>query len=194
MSIDSSADLIITLIYSPGQSGTEGEGIRGITKLQKLVFLLMVEGRFKEIVPEEVKFEAYDFGPYSSKVMNMLETLKSVGIIETSEEKLETYQEVMDGIAAGFDEQEIRPHPQTVEIYTLSEKGMIIGKELFHSLSDEIRTVINSIKAKYNAMKLLELLKYVYSKYPETREKSIITEKVLGYGRRPELAAYRRDE
>lgn len=194
MSIDSGGDLILTLLYAPGQSGEEGEAIRGITKLQKLVFLLIEEGGFKERLSEEMEFEAYDFGPYSSVVMNTLETLKGVGLVEAEEVELESYQEVMDGIAVGFEEDKESIPPKTVETYRLSTGGMTVGKELYYSASDEIQKTLQEIKKKYNSMRLLDLLKYVYSEYPKMKERSKITDKVLGYGRRPELTAFERDE
>jgi uncharacterized protein YwgA len=194
MSIDSGSDLLMTLLYSPGESGSEGETIRGITKLQKLVFLLMEEGSYKETLSEDMGFEAYDFGPYSSDVMNILETLRGIGLVQVEEQELESYQEVMDGLVIGFSEDEEGTPPQTVEVYGLSDRGLEIGKELFNSLTQEAQGTIRGIKEKYNSMSLMDLLKYVYSTYPESRERSKITDKVLGYGRRPDLTAFERDE
>ena len=48
MSIESGADLIIALLCSPGKSGKSGEEVRGITRLEKLLFLLMREGGFED--------------------------------------------------------------------------------------------------------------------------------------------------
>lgn len=194
MSIDSGSDLVMTLLHSPGRSGSEGETIRGITKLQKLVFLLMEEGGYKEKLSKEMRFEAYDFGPYSSDVMNILETLKGIDLVQVEEQELESYQEVMDGLVVGFTEDEESTPPQTVEVYGLSDKGKRVGKELYNSLTHEAQATIREIKSKYNSMKLLDLLKYVYSAYPKSRERSKITDRVLGYGRRPDLTAFERDE
>lgn len=194
MSIDSCADLIIALLYSPGKSQSEGETIRGITRLQKLVFLLMEEGKFRDKLPEEVEFEAYDFGPYSAEVVNVLETLKEVGLVSAEEKELRSFREVMDGVAARFGGEEETERPRTVEIYQLSDRGMRVGRELFHSLPEEDRATFQEIKRKYNPMRLSELLRYVYTNYPETRERSKITDKILGYGRRRELTPYEREE
>lgn len=194
MSVDSCADLIITLLYSPGQSDVEGEAIRGITRLQKLIFLLMEEGEFKERMSEEVEFEAYDFGPYSAEVVNVLETLKEIRLVEAEEKELESFREVMDGIAVSFGGGEEGSRPQTVEIYRLSDRGMKVGKELFSSLSKEDQASVQEAKRKYNQMKLMALLKYVYTNYPETKERSEITDRILGFGRRPELTPFERDE
>ncbi len=194
MSVDSCADLIITLLYSPGQSDMEGEAIRGITRLQKLIFLLMEEGEFKERMSEEVEFEAYDFGPYSAEVVNALETLKEIRLVEAEEKELESFREVIDGIAVSFGGEEEGGRPQTVEIYRLSDRGMKVGKELFSSLPKEDQASVQETKRKYNQMKLMALLKYVYTNYPETKERSKITDEILGYGRRPGLTPFKRDE
>jgi uncharacterized protein YwgA len=57
-------------------------GISGITRFQKLLFLLEAEGA---VTPsgDGFQFEPYKAGPYSSKLYDDLEFLENLGLIES---------------------------------------------------------------------------------------------------------------
>ena len=191
MTIESGADLIMTLIYAPGSTGKTGEGIRGITRLEKLVFLLLREGGFEKQTGGELVYEAYDYGPYSGAVIDILEMLKGEGLVEAQTAELESFKEIADGlVVTASRSSEARTKPKTVEIYTLSAKGKKVAEVLFRDLSKNESDAIVGVKKRFNQVTLNDLLKYVYDRYPKMIEKSKIMDQVLGLGSRPDLPAF----
>ena len=178
--------------------GNIGEGLGGITRIQKYLFLLEKEGN---ILPsgEGYEFKAYKAGPYSSKLYDDLEFLENLGFIEseitaasTDEEAVEieelsfddlmgdgaeeTDGESYDGFGASDAYEERR--------FILTEKGRSKVKELL--AKKEYRPVVDAvrkIKSKFNTYSLSDLLYYVYTKYPEMTVESEIRDKVLKRGR-----------
>jgi uncharacterized protein YwgA len=195
MPIESGADLIIALLYAPGNTGKPSEEIRGITRLEKLLFLLLKEAGFEKKTSGELVFEAYDFGPYSGEVVDILDALKADGLVAGRVEELQSYSEVVDGLmVSGRYEESAAEKPRTVEIYALTERGKRVGDALFTGLAPEERRALQSIKKRFNAIELNELLEYVYKRYPGMIRKSKILDKILGFGSRPDLPAFEHGE
>jgi hypothetical protein len=185
------------LLLGVEPSGKISEGLGGITRLQKLLFLLEQE---EGLVPsrEGFEFAAYKAGPYSSKLYDDLEFLENLGLIEgevaaeaTEEEAAEVdlleFDELMgesaddsggtpaDGLAAA-DAYEERRFKITKDGTERIENLIASGK--YAPVIDGIRR----IKGKYGNHSLSDLLFYVYKKYPEMTVESEIKEQVL---RRP---------
>ena len=195
MPIESGADLIIALLYAPGNTGKPSEEIRGITRLEKLLFLLLKEADFENKTGGELVYEAYDFGPYSGEVVDILDALKADGLVAGRVEELQSYSEVVDGLmVSGRYEESAAEKPRTVEIYALTERGKWVGDALFTGLAPEERRALQSIKKRFNAIELNELLEYVYKRYPGMIRKSKILDKILGFGSRPDLPAFEHGE
>ena len=195
MPIESGADLIIALLYAPGNTGKPSEEIRGITRMEKLLFLLLKEAGFEKKTGGELVYEAYDFGPYSGEVVDILDALKADGLVAGRIEELQSYSEVVDGLmATGRYEESAGEKPRTVEIYGLSERGKRVGGALFSGLVSEERRALQSIKKRFNAVELNQLLEYVYENYPEMVRKSKILDQILGFGSRPNLPAFEHSE
>jgi uncharacterized protein YwgA len=62
---------------------SKSEGLGGITRIQKLLYLLQAEERIHPS-GEGFKFEAYKAGPYSPRVYDDLEVLENLGYIRRS--------------------------------------------------------------------------------------------------------------
>jgi hypothetical protein len=188
-------DLVLFLVGTNTDGRFSGE-IGGITRLQKLLYLLEKEGH---ITPTKDGFEftPYKAGPYSSKLYDDLEFLENLGLIEsevvaeaTEPEKAEadllSFEELMgDGsespqnptnVIAGedaYEEHRFRLSPQGLKrIQELVEKGD------YQPVVDGIR----KIKSRYGNHSLMDLLRYVYTKYPEMTTESEIKDKVLKKG------------
>ncbi|MFQ5910140.1 MAG: hypothetical protein ACE5IJ_05385 [Thermoplasmata archaeon] len=195
MTIQSGLDLIIALLYAPGKIEAPAEKIAGITRLEKLIFLLLKEGGFEDSVGRDFPYKPYDLGPYSSEILDYLETLKEVQILATEVRDARSYKESMDAMAAQLEASEqVDVERPKLEIYQLTDRGLKVGERLFDDLTEEEQAAIVDIKRRFNRASLNELLRYVYEKYPKMREKSKIADRILGFGRRPDLPPFRRED
>jgi uncharacterized protein YwgA len=182
------------LLLGVDAEGVVTEGLGGMTRLQKYLFLLEKE---RLIVPsgEGFAFEPYKAGPYSSKLYDDLEFLENLGYVEseitaesTDEETAEieelSFDDLMgdgseetdgeryDGFGASDAYEERR--------FILTEEGRTKVQELL--ARDEYKPVIDAVrkvKSRFAKHSLSDLLYYVYTKYPEMTVESEIKDKVL---------------
>lgn len=196
MPMKSATDLMVLLFYASGSTGKLNEEIRGITRMGKLMYLLLKEGDFEEVLSQDVAFEPYDFGPYSPEIYNLVESLKEMEIVSTREERVSNIKNIIDIYYAEAQGQIEETSGNIMEIYSLTEdRGFNIAKKLLKErvTSEEFERISN-IKTKYNTMKLDDLLRYVYKTYPDSAKKSKIIEKIFGFGQRPDLKPFEREE
>jgi len=192
----SAADLMVALFYSPGSSGEHFEEIKGITRLEKLVFLLLKEGGFEDKLAEDLNYEAYDYGPYSGEVYDLVEALENIGLLDIEEEETSDFKENIDEIFLEYSENQNPSLDKRVDIYKLDEeKGQKVWeKNVKDKFTSEELETIKEIKEKYNHIELRELLRYVYENYPDSTKKSKILDEILGFGERPDLTSFVREE
>ena len=185
MPLKSGLDLLLAILYAPGQGDRQAEEIRGITRLEKLVFLAIEEGGFGSRAAD-FRYKAYDFGPYSKEVVDYIAALEGLGLVSAREEKFESFKEVVDRVMATG---EIPPEERagTVEVYGLTDKGRQVGQRAFERLSQDERRRIEDLKKRYNRMDLTSLLNHVYRNYPAMTKKSKILDEILGLGSRQGL-------
>lgn len=185
-----SKSLILCMI---GLSDNDAQGeLGGITRLQKLLFLLEKEAGIKSI-GDAFHFEAYKAGPYSSKLYDDLEFLENLGFLRGEEVGESTVEESAELDALNFDDlindesnNEPKGYADTYieRSFSLTGRGKekiedLLKNENYKPFIDGIR----KIKSKYGNYSLSDLLYYVYKKYPEMTTNSEIKDKVLGRGR-----------
>jgi hypothetical protein len=178
---NSSLDMLLMLLYSPGYSGKTNESIRGITKLEKLLFLLKNEDNFGKSL-EKYDFRPDNFGPCSIEVYDDLSALEGMSLIKRDVIPIKAFVEVGDLFEIEKEVVDSNDAPpvvdgKTVDIFSLSEKGEKVGQVLINRLSPEERKKIESLKSVYNKMPLNRLLAYVYATYPEQTVNSIIKDR-----------------
>lgn len=139
-------ECLLLLLYAPGANAKEGEKIVGMTKLQKLLFLLGKEGRLENILPDYFKHIAYKFGPFSQELLDELELLKELKLIQDF------------GLIVEEGE------GQTFE---LTERGLEVARKIVKETPKDILKKVINIKTVYGSQPINQLLRYVYSKYPE---------------------------
>ncbi|WP_336361807.1 type II toxin-antitoxin system antitoxin SocA domain-containing protein [Haladaptatus sp. ZSTT2] len=170
--IDRPTDAAFILFYLSGE-------IAGITKVQKLLFLMEKESAFGEKYKQDISFDfdAYKMGPFSPKVYEEVEFLQNIGAIE---------QEPLEHTAS--DSYEISKYTNSEEgseglsnkQFRMTDKGKKIARELVNVLEENEVEELNEMLSKYNEMSLMHLLEYVYTTYPEMTSRSEIKEQVLG--------------
>ena len=175
--VESSMDLLIALLYAPGKRETEAEPIEGITRLQKLLFLLQQDVGPKQLVKEAYDFKPYKMGPYSDQLRNDLEELVSAGIVVT--DRLQYLLSDDADVSRSEDAEVDSPSRKTKRVeslkYSLSDDlGRAIGKDLWESLSPEDREALTEFKGLFNLLSLRQLLIFTYEKFPAYTEASTI--------------------
>jgi hypothetical protein len=181
-------DLLLLLLGIKGHKATR-DSLGGITRLQKLLFLLEQESG---VTPsgDGFNFEAYKAGPYSSKLYDDLEFLENLDLIErhaaaegTEEEATEidlTFENLIEPETENDDPS--GPAPDAYEEYSFSLTPVGLSK-VQQMIDDQsyapVVEAVRNIKNRYGQYSLKDLLYYVYSKYPEMTTESEIKEKVL---------------
>jgi uncharacterized protein YwgA len=173
--VKSGLDLLIALLYTNNQ-----ERIEGVTRLVKLLFLLVKEGGFKEF-EKEYGFEAYNYGPWSSQVFDFTETLKELGLVMVEERELTAFEDRdFDLIEAEINVSEVPEIKENrIQIFSLTQDGVKVGEVIYKNLSNEERERIEAIKRRYNKMPLSDLLRYIYARFPQFTIKSLIQRKIV---------------
>lgn len=179
---------ILLLMLGIGKDETDiANGINGITRLQKFLFLLENEDYIKKI-DGGYHFEAYKAGPYSPTLYDDLEFLENLGLIKSETSGVATEEEAAD-MDFTFEELMDSENIKTPDVYDekrfrITEDGAvkvkaILEKEEFAPVADGIR----KIKSKFGHYSLDDLLYYVYTQYPDMTTESEIKDHVLRKGR-----------
>ena len=124
-----------------------GGTVKGATRLQKLLFLLKREHG----VETPYNFTPYMFGPHSPDVLEDAIELETAGYLRIDEE-------VFDTTLAGDCIVERR--------YQLTPTGAKVAERICEELQEEQRRALSALK-RFNEMRLTDLLKYVYTRYPK---------------------------
>ncbi len=199
---------LMLLLYARGATGRLNEPVEGITRLQKLMFLLSKDKVVAKV--RALKFEAYAFGPYRPKIYDDLAFLKNLRLLDDGTKQNTQFENasVEELIAAAendpsvpvrdsteFDEDTISfdflmegvatelPERYQTERYALSRTGFgEVESRLRRATSDvnlpSVLRTIEDTKTRFNQMPLRELLRYVYTKYPDSAENSTIAGKL----------------
>lgn len=174
----SKQQLLLLLLGLEGR-GTSAKGIGGITRLQKLLFLLWKEAGIQE-VESNFEFEPYKAGPYSRKLYDELELLENLGLIlgevqgeateaEAAELEELSFEDLMGDDGQTFGDTEATSSDAFEErSFTLTDKGVKFVKEMldkpeFIPFTEGIR----KIKSKFANYSLQDLLYHVYTKYED---------------------------
>lgn len=190
MKITNRKDILLLLLYSPGSGNLPNEPVCGRTRLVKMLFLFK-----EELLPHFKKgteisaanfydFFAWHFGPFSTQVYDDITFFMLRGFIECSTSE----EEVLEESAAEWDhwlEQTIGGSEEITifsaeEIFTLSKEGTKFAQDLFKSLSGQQAQLLKEFKQRLNKAPIRAILKYVYTKYPNQTERSLIKEDILG--------------
>ena len=172
-------DLIVLLLGSPTSKPALDGRISGITRLEKLIFLLEHESSLKDYMCEDTGFEAYNFGPFSAAVYKAVDSLSAYGLIEdtgsinsSNEDSWEQIRVI--GVA--------RPDPYATRDFKLTDRGRLYYDAISAEIPDEGIEELTRLKEQFGAIPLRQLVRYVYQGYPTMTHKSIIREDILGNG------------
>jgi hypothetical protein len=166
-------DAIILLLGAPGG---EPNRLDGITRLEKLIFLLERETPVRDWMTEKADFRSWRFGPFSAKVYEAADKLAVAGLIldsanaaGSSEDRWETVNALVDEI-----------DPYTTRTFELTERGRRYYEALVSDvLPDGAEKVLKDFKVRFGGLPLRQLVRYVYEQYPQFTDRSEIRDEIL---------------
>lgn len=163
-------DLVLLMLAGP--QPTSGR-IDGVTRLEKLMYLAERETDVGPLVDEAFSFRPYHYGPYSKQIAEDVEFLEQARLVR-EERVLEgnTLDEVEEAAAVGTDREGVERR------FFLTDDGRDIAKVLCQRHPD-VFNELSEIKAKYGNMPLRQLIRYVYTRYPDSAVFSKIKGDVL---------------
>jgi uncharacterized protein len=167
-------DAVVLLL---GAEGTEPQGrIEGVTRLEKLLFLLERETPAGHWLTEKPDFRSHRFGPFSSKVYQAVETLAAAGLIRDSASPSPDQQDAWETTNVVLDESD----PYANRTFELTDSGWEYFRALLQDLPLEAPKVVFGFKRRFGTIPLRQLVRYVYERYPEFTDKSEIRSQILG--------------
>ena len=156
-------DAIVLLIGTGIESLPWKPEIEGITRLEKLIFLLGEETHSMDWLKEESQFEPAPFGPFSSKLYQTVDTLLSAGIIKD--------RRIVDNSNIDSWEEEnligIEENAYLKRNFSLTLRGEEYYLLLTRELDENIVSEIARFKNLFAYLPIRQLVRYIYSQYPE---------------------------
>lgn len=155
------------------------EEIEGITKVQKLLFIIEEETLFGEKYGREIDFDfnPYKMGPFSPKVYDEVSLLLNMNAIEK--------EELDKSHSDAWEFEDYTKQKSSNELagqrFIITQKGKKIGQELENYLEPQVFEDLKDTVEKKNSLSLNVLLEYVYTEYPKMTTKSEIKDEVLNH-------------
>ena len=179
LKIEGALDLLLILLFAPGSNEEKCKPIEGITRLQKLIFLLnQGKGPCSLVeIAKEYNYEAYKMGPYTSSLREDLDLLVSLGLIGTERLRY-MISDDQDDSEYDVDDPDYKQERKYRRIesqkFFLTEKGKEAGGELWDNLASQDRKALKEFKEFFCSLTLRQLLIFVYDQFPKFTVKSEI--------------------
>jgi hypothetical protein len=193
---------VLLLLNAPDSHGHEGRPIQGMTRLQKLLFLVWKDlGHVSSDRELEVdfSFEPERFGPADTKLYADLDLLTALKHVDRSDgdsdssSQLSIEEATEDDLSFDYlmgDEEVARDYAgveKTEVTFRITESGIQLLKRLEAGMSGRslelfkrLSKTAADIRKQYGDWPLEKLLRFVYSKYPDMTTSSEIRGRVLG--------------
>lgn len=171
-------DVVVLLLGARGGPDPEGY-LRGITRLEKLVFLLERETPVARWITEAVDFRSHRFGPFSAKIYKAVGLLAKAELLKMSAIRSEGQGERWEDINLVGEDAD----PYTQRTFQLTDRGFRYYQALLEDLkpvAPDAEATLRAFKDRYAGLPLTQLVRYVYKAYPEFTDKSEIRDQVLG--------------
>jgi uncharacterized protein len=171
------ADLILLLLAAPTKHERLQSRCDGITRLEKLLFLVEKETDISNEIDETFPFEPYHYGPYSKEVYQAVDLLTALQLLDERRIDASSSLDVSEEFEA-LDEFDISDDRYIERQLLLTSDGRDVANVLSRQLSPKGKSELTRIKDSYGGMSLRQLLRYVYASYPEYASKSLIRDRV----------------
>lgn len=172
-------DLIVLLLGVPTKNLALADRLEGITRLEKLVFLIENETSLAKLLADDSNFTAYNFGPFSAEIYRCIDHLVAFELIsDTGKITSNTIDSWEYTNAVGdewFD-------PYATRDFSLTERG----KQYYQALASELDELgpyireLSEFKDRFAPLPLRQLIRYVYMNYPTMTSRSMIRDEIIG--------------
>lgn len=184
------SDYLLLLLYINGK-----EPIKGSVRLTKMMFLfneqivpvLKRNGLESEKLPE---FIAYNYGPFSKDLYEQVDLFTGIGFMQVRDLNENEEMSGVDNIVEKefvdecYEDDEETKSENSYREYCITDIGSgFVESELLGKLTSSQLGLLRQYKKKITEMTMKQLLHYVYTRYPQYAEKSLIKNEVLGNGK-----------
>lgn len=184
------SDYLLLLLYINGK-----EPIKGSVRLTKMMFLfneqivpvLKRNGLESEKLPE---FIAYNYGPFSKDLYEQVDLFTGIGFMQIRDLNENEEMSGVDNIVEKefvdecYEDDEETKSENSYREYCITDIGSgFVESELLGKLTSSQLGLLRQYKKKITEMTMKQLLHYVYTRYPQYAEKSLIKDEVLGNGK-----------
>jgi hypothetical protein len=180
------ADLVLLMLGAPTADPGQDGRCAGITRLEKLAFLVKEDSHFDELTrepSESLHFRPYHYGPYTREIYDAVDLLVGIGLIRERRQATGTSLDLAEeldeldprdlGIFGGR-----RDERYVERVFELSEKGEYVARVLAERVGSGALSEITRIKDEYGTLPLRILLRRVYAAHPEMTTQSLIRDKL----------------
>jgi hypothetical protein len=167
-------DVIVLLLGAPGGPQAPGD-LDGVTRLEKLVFLLEHETPVRSWVTEVADFRSHKFGPFSAKIYRAVDILSAYELLRDSASVSNSTEDRWEAVNVLGDELD----PYTTRTFQLTDRGKKYYAALIAELPSNAESLLTEFKDRFASLPLRQLVRYVYERYPEFTDKSEIRDEIL---------------
>jgi hypothetical protein len=174
-------DVVVLLLGAPSASPRLQGRIDGITRLEKMLFLLENEQALGPDIRIDAKFVAHNFGPFSAEIYKAVDILAAAEIVNDSAKLSASNDDAWESENLIYNSEDLPDKFATRDI-SLTERGRRYYASLIQDLPNDAETQLQHFKDQFGRMPLRQLIRYVYQKpeYARYLERSVIKDQVLG--------------
>jgi len=165
---------ILLLLLSALSGPSAKKPVAGVTRLEKMMFILQNETGFSGKLRNKFRFENWKFGPFSKEIYEDLDLLASLGLVDAEERELRSYAEHTEQEEYNRLIESEEDEPIIEKTFLLTDRGRSVAQKLRTWISDNDWHEIEQLKKRFESVPLTRLIQYVYHKYPETTSKSVL--------------------
>ena len=137
--------------------------------------MLQKESEIGSLLTEDPEYRPDNFGPFSVKVYQAVETLAAVNIIVDTSELSQSTEDMWESSQIVGTESD----PYATRNFTLTPRGEKYYRALISELPADTENLLGQLKNRFAPLPLRQLIRYVYMKYPEFTQKSLIKDDIL---------------
>ena len=167
-------DLMVLLLHAQNKKGEDA--IRGITRLQKLMFVI------EQKLTSKTNFYAYSYGPFNEEINDAAQALELAGFLRSGRSAKAGPPSFKEMMATAVERSGPR-EGDDVQEFQLNEQGHEVAERLRKSNSayERLYAYVRGLREEWDTSDLLER---VYEEFPKYAQRSVIKNKVERRARR----------